>query len=260
MKKVFSLLLVCTMLLTSCAKKEFLYLADMTDSAGYAVANRYQSRIQSDDMLRIKVSCKNPELALPFNVCSGAVTVSASGEVLSSKSNDSNSYRVDAEGDINFPILGKIHVSGLSLQQASEKIRSLIMEGNYIKDPIVSIEFLNFHYTVLGAVNGNGTYSVNGDKVTVLEAIAKSGDLSAEADLHNIAVIRESDGERKIYTLDITTTDIFNSPAFYLAQNDIIYARPKKAKGSNNSSLMAWITIALSTVTAACSVTWALKK
>ena len=260
MKKAIISLLVCTMLCTSCARKEYLYLADMADSAGYAVANRYHSRIQSDDRLRITVSCKNPELAAPFNVSSGAVKVSSSGAVVTPQSNDGNAYRVDAEGDINFPIIGKIYVSGLSLQEASEKIRNLIIEGNYIKDPIVTIEFLNFHYTVLGAVSGNGTYSVDGDKVTVLEAIAKSGDLTAEADLHNIAVIREADGERKIYTLDITSTDIFNSPAFYLAQNDIVYARPKKAKGNNNNNLMTWITVALSTVTAACSVTLAIKQ
>lgn len=260
MKKILSSLLVCALLLAGCARKEYLYLADMTDSAGYVVANRYQSRIQSDDRLRITVSCKNPELAAPFNVSSGAVKVSESGAVSTAAAGDSNAYRVDAEGDINFPIIGKIRVAGLSLQEASEKIGTLIREGNYIKDPIVSIEFLNFHYTVLGAVGGNGTYSVDGDKVTVLEAIAKSGDLTAEADLHNIAVIRESDGERKIYTLDITSTDIFNSPAFYLAQNDIVYARPKKAKGSDKSSLMSWITVALSTVTAACTVIWAIRR
>ena len=259
MKKVISVLFVCAMLFTSCAKKEYLYLADMTDSAGYVVANRYQSRIQSDDRLRITVSCKNPELAAPFNVNTGAVKVSKSGEVSSAASAGANAYRVDIDGDINFPILGKIHLAGMSLQEASDKIRDLIMEGNYIKDPIVSTEFLNFHYTVLGAVGGNGTYTVDGDKVTILEAIAKSGDLTAEADLHKIAVIRESDGERKIYTLDITSTDIFNSPAFYLAQNDIIYARPKKAKGSTNN-MMAWITVALSTVTATCSVIWAIRR
>lgn len=260
MKKVISALLIFAMLQSSCARKEYLYLADMTDSAGYVVANRYQSRIQSDDRLRITVSCKNPELAAPFNVSSGAVKVSTSGDVTSPDAADANTYRVDAYGDISFPIIGKIHLAGLSLPDASDKIRELIMEGNYIKDPIVSIEFMNFHYTVLGAVAGNGTYTVDGDKVTVLEAIAKSGDLTAEADLHNIAVIRESDGERKIYTLDITNTDIFNSPAFYLAQNDIVYARPKRPKGGDNNKAMTWITIALSAVTAACSLTWALRR
>ncbi len=253
-------LMIAGMLLPACARKEYLYLSDMVDSAGYVVANRHQSRIQSDDRLRITVSCKNPELAAPFNVSTGAVRVTSSGDVTAEESHDANTYRVNIEGYINFPILGEIHIAGLSLQEASEKIRNLIISGNYIKEPIVSIEFLNFHYTVLGAVASNGTYKVDGDKVTILEAIAQSGDLTAEADLHNIAVIRESDGERKIYTMDITNTDIFNSPAFYLAQNDIIYARPKKAKGGNNNSLITWITVALSAVTAACSVTWAIRR
>lgn len=260
MKKVLFLLFVCAMMCSGCSKKEYLYLADMSDSAAYAVANRYQSRIQSDDRLRIRVSCKNPELAAPFNVNTGAVSVSSNGQVSSTKGSDTDVYRVNVDGDINFPILGLVHVAGLSLQEAAEELQGLIVAGNYIKDPIVTIEFVNFHYTVLGAVGSNGTYSVDGDKVTILEAIAKSGDLTSEADLHRIAVIREADGERKIYTLDITNTDIFNSPAFYLAQNDIIYARPKKAKGNNNQTLVTWITVALSTVTAACSVIWAVSK
>lgn len=260
MKKVISSLLIGVMLFTSCARKEYLYLSDMTDSAGYVVANKYQTRIQSGDRLRITVSCKNPELAAPFNVSTGAVNVSASGEVSTGESHDANTYRVSDSGYINFPILGEINVAGLSLQEASDKIRNMIIRGNFINDPIVSIEFLNFHYTVLGAVNSNGTYSVKDDKVTILDAIAQSGDLTAEADLHRIAVIRESDGERKIYTLDITKTDIFNSPAFYLAQNDIIYARPKKAKGSGDNKLMTWITVVLSAVTAACSLTWAIRR
>ncbi|WP_303029712.1 polysaccharide biosynthesis/export family protein [uncultured Duncaniella sp.] len=260
MKKVISLLLLCVVMLTGCAKKEFLYLADMTESAGYVVANRHQSSIQSDDRLKITVSCKNPELAAPFNVSTGNVKVSSSGQVSAVANNDANTYRVNIDGEINFPILGMIHVAGLSLQEASDKIRDLIILGNYIKDPIVTTEFLNFHYTVLGAVGSNGTYSVDGDKVTILEAIAKSGDLTAEADLHRIAVIREADGERKIYSVDITSTDIFNSPAFYLAQNDIIYARPKKAKGTANTNYMTWITLALSVITAGCTVAWAIKR
>ena len=258
--KNFVLLLVALLALSSCSKKEYLYLADMKAGMGYAVANRHQTRIQDDDRLKITVSCKNPELAAPFNVSNAAVKVNASGQVTTSGAD--NVYRVNADGDINFPILGTVHVAGMSLNEASELIRNLIIAGGYIKDPIVTIEFMNFHYTVLGAVNGNGSYSVDGDKVTILEAIAKAGDLSATADLGNIAVIRESDGERKVYTVDIRSTDLFNSPAFYLAQNDIIYARPYKAKSSDDKSTRTfqWVTIALSTVTAACSVIWAVRK
>ncbi|MDE7026168.1 MAG: polysaccharide biosynthesis/export family protein, partial [Paramuribaculum sp.] len=210
-------------------------------------------------MLKISVSCKNPELAAPFNVGSGGVRVAATGQVTTDASTD-NVYRVNSDGDINFPVLGVIHVGGMSLTDASELIRDKIIAGNYIKDPIVSIEFKNFHYTVLGAVGGNGTYRVDGDKVTILEAIANAGDLSANADLERIAVIREAGGQRKIYTVDIRSTDIFNSPAFYLAQNDIVYARPKKPKSGSDAKLITWITVALSAVTAACSVIWATRR
>lgn len=199
---------------------------------------------------------QNPELAAPFNVGSGGVRVGATGQVTTDASTD-NVYRVNSDGDINFPVLGVVHVGGLSLTDASDLIRDKIIAGNYIKEPIVSIEFKNFHYTVLGAVGSNGTVRVDGDKVTILEAIANAGDLLPNADLERVAVIREADGQRKIYTVDVRSTDIFNSPAFYLAQNDIIYARPKKPKSSNDAKLLTWITVALSAVTAACSVIWA---
>lgn len=260
MRPIYLLLLASLLSLSSCAKKEFLYLSDMVDEAGYVVANRHQSRIQSDDRLKITVTCKNPELAAPFNVSSGAVTVSANGTVSTPAAGGLDSYRVNADGDINFPVLGTIHVAGRSLQECSELIRDLIISGSYIKDPIVTTEFLNFHYTVLGAVSGNGTFAVDGDKVTILEAIAKSGDLSANADLERIAVIREVDGQRRLYNLDIRSTDIFNSPAFYLAQNDIVYVRPKGPKSTDSGKYMQWITIALSAVTAACSVVWATRR
>lgn len=259
MKRTAFCLIASAALLAGCAKKEYLYLADMTDDVSYTMSNHYQTRIQNDDKLRITVSCKNPELAAPFNVSSAAVKVTASGTVTTAGGSD-NVYRVNNWGDINFPILGEIHVSGLSLLQAEELIRKRIIDGNYIKDPIVDIEFTNFRYTVLGAVGGNGTYSVEGDKVTILEAIAKAGDLSANADLERIAVIRQEDGQRRVYNLDIRSKDVFDSPAYYLAQNDIVYARPKKPKSNGDSKALTWVSILLSTVTAACSLIWAIRR
>ena len=260
MNKVAILLLAaCAIFAGSCSRKEFLYLADMQDEAGYVVANRHQTQIQDDDVLKITVSCKNPELAAPFNVGSGAVKVGTDGQV-SATGQGNNEYRVNAQGDINFPVLGTLHVAGMSLQAASDMIRDRIVAGNYIKDPLVNIEFKNFHYTVLGATGGNGTFRVDGDKVTILEAIANAGDLASNADLERIAVIREAGGQRKIYTVDIRSTDIFNSPAFYLAQNDIVYARPKKPKSDNEGRFFQWMTVALSVVTATCSVIWATRR
>lgn len=260
MKTIFKTLsCLCLILAMGACKsqKDYLYLADMTDDQGYAITQRYQPKIQRDDRLAITVSCKNPELAVPFNVTPGTFKVNENGKVAGSA--DEQYYRVDNDGEINFPVLGKLYVAGLTLTQASEMIRREIMEGNYIKDPIVTVEFKNFHYTVLGAANSNGTYSWDGDRITLLEAIAQAGDLANNADLGKIAVIREDGNTRTVYTVDIRRSDIFNSPAFYLAQNDIVYVRPKKPKSEEKTNFLQWLTVALSVITATTSVIWVTK-
>ncbi len=260
MKTVLKTLL-CLLVLSGAggckSQKDYLYLADMTDDQGYAITQRFQPTIQRDDKLQITVSCKNPELAVPFNVTPGTLKVSENGKVGGSV--DEQFYRVDNEGDINFPVLGKLYVAGLTIAEASDMIRQRIIDGNYIKDPIVNIEFKNFRYTVLGAANHNGTHTCDGDRITLLEAIAQAGDLANNADLGKIAVIREEGSTRKVYTVDIRRSDIFNSPAYYLAQNDIVYVRPKKPKSEEKTNFLQWLTVTLSIVTATTSVIWVTK-
>ena len=212
--------------------------------------------VHPNDRLDIKVSSKNPELAVPFNAQVGSYQVAADGSVRSAGVDENAGYRVDAEGDIIFPVLGKIHVGGKPLKEVSEIIETMIEEGNYIKNPEVSVEFLNFKYTVLGAVNGKGTYTVDGDKVTIIEAIAKAGDLSKNAKLDRIAVIRMVDGKQEIFYNDIRTADIFMSPTYYLQPNDIVYVEPKHKERNER----AWQTasFAVSLVSLASSLLWAL--
>lgn len=259
-KKTVLMALLCLLFLGSggCkSQKDYLYLADMTDDQGYAITQRYQPKIQRDDRLEISVSCKHPELAVPFNVSNGTFRVSDTGNVgMSGVAANDQYYRVDNYGDINFPVLGKLYVAGLTIPEASDMIRQKIIDGNYIKDPIVTVEFKDFRYTVLGAVNSNGTYKGNGDRVTLLEAIAQAGDLATNADLGKIAVIREDGNTRKVHTVDIRSSDIFNSPVYYLAQNDIVYIRPKKPKSEEKTNFLQWLTVALSVVTATTSVIW----
>lgn len=263
MKTIFKSLLCLLVLagVSGCkSQKDYLYLADMTDEQGYAITQRYQPIAQRDDKLVISVSCKNPELAVPFNVTPGTFRISESGTTSAlAPTADEQYYRVDSNGDINFPVLGKLHVAGMTLPQISEMIRQRIIGGNYIKDPIVTVEFTNFHYTVLGAAGRNGTFACDGDRVTILEAIARAGDLADNADLGKIAVIREDGNTRKIHTVDIRSSDIFNSPVFYLAQNDIIYVRPKKPKSEEKTNFLQWLTVALSVVTATSTVIWVTK-
>lgn len=264
MKRNFYLLtsFLVILLLTSCnSSKNFVYLQDMEMGLKYPIDTKYEAVIHRDDRLSITVSCKNPELAIPFNIYDGTFRVESDGNVTANATSKVNEkgYRVDVNGNIDFPILGKLHIEGMKVSEVRDLIKSKIEEGGYMKDPLVSIEFLNFKYTVLGAVGSNGTYTVDGDRVTLLEAIAKAGDLTAKARIDRVAVIREVEGERQIFMHDLRTKDIFESPCFYLQQNDIVYVEPKYKKKDNEDRGWQIGTTLLSLVTAVCSLLWVLK-
>ena len=254
--------LLAVLILTSCAsRKSFVYLQDMQMGTKYPIETKYEAVIHDDDRLSITVSSKNPELAIPFNINGGTVQVGTDGNVSAAASGGAKQmgYRVDVDGNIDFPILGKIHVSGMTVNAAKQLIRDKIIAGNYISDPIVSIEFLNFKYTVLGAVGHNGTFTANGDRVTLIEAIANAGDLTATAQTNRVAVIREVNGDRQMFMHDLTSKDIFESPCFYLQQNDIVYVEPKYRKKDTEDRGWQIGTTILSAITAVCSILWAIK-
>ena len=165
-------------------------------------------------------------------------------------------YRVDDEGYIVFPVLGKIAVGGKTLKEVAEIIEVMIEDGNYIKNPEVAIEFLNFKYTILGAVGGKGTYTVDGDKVTIIEAIAKAGDLTKNARMDRIAVIRMVDGKYQIFYNDIRTAEIFKSPTYYLQQNDIVYVEPKHKE--RNDRAWQFASFGVSLISLGGTLLWAL--
>lgn len=253
--------LALTLLVSSCSSpKNWLYLQDMVPGEEYPVDIKYEATIMRDDRLKITVSGKNPELAIPFNIHGGSFRVGADGDISSYQgpaSAQDEGYRVDVDGYIDFPILGKLRVEGLTVTQAIDLIKTRIEEGNYMKDPLVTIEFLNFKYTVLGAIASTGTYSADGDKVTLFEAIARAGGLTQRAKVDKIAVIREVGDSREMYVADLRTKDVFNSPCYYLQQNDIVYVEPKYLKKDAEDRGWQIGTTVLSVVTAICSVIWA---
>ena len=226
-KQAFLLSLFALILMASCSSsKDYVYLQDMYVGERYPIEQKHEAVVHCDDRLSIVVSCKSPELAIPFNIQGGSYEVSADGRINTAGVTKEKGYRVDAEGFIDFPILGKIEVAGKKVSEVKNIIQNKIISGSYIKDPIVAIEFLNFKYTVLGAA-GSGTYSVDGDRITLLEAIAKAGDLADNAKIDRVLVIREELGERRVYEHDLRNKSVFESPAFYLQQNDIVYVEPK---------------------------------
>lgn len=236
--------LLAVILFTSCAsRKDFIYLNDMEELEEYPVIQKYEATIHRDDKLSIIVNSKNPELAIPFNLpgSNGGFTIGADGSISSTSSaptadgKDSRGYLVDINGEIDFPVLGKIHVEGLTKSQLINLLKNRLDQEGLIKDANIMIEFLNFKFTVLGEVNGVGTYEVKGDRITILEALAMAGDLKATSRLDRIGVIREYGDKRRILFHDIRSKDIFTSPCYYLQQNDIIYVEPTRQKADDQS-------------------------
>ena len=229
--------------LASCsAPKEVLYLQDIASIKEENIDKNYEVIIHKDDLLAILVNSKDPELALPFNMPvvtyqSGAQTT-AQQRLLG--------YLVDQNGDIDFPILGKIHVEGLTRMQVTELIKQKLMSEDLIKDPIVTVQFLNFKVSVMGEVTRPGTFDISGDRITLLEALSMAGDLTIYGRRDRVAVIREKDGKRRILYHDLRSSDIFQSPCYYLQQNDIVYVEPNKAKTgqsriNSNNSVGVWL-------------------
>ena len=260
-KKVVVVGLMALWLLASCAsRKDFVYLNDMQMGEKYPIEMKYEAEVHCDDRLSILVSCKNPELAIPFNIQGGNFRVNADGSISPSEASvNEKGYRVDALGNIDFPILGKLHVDGLKISEVKNLIESRIKQGEYIKDPLVSVEFLNFKYTVLGAVANNGTFTVNGDRITILEAIANAGDLTSKARIDTVKVIREVGNEKQMFIHDLRSTDIFQSPCFYLQQNDIVYVEPKYRKKDAEDRGWQITTLLISIASLVTSILWVLK-
>ena len=255
--RILFLILIAFAAVSCGSAKKYVYLNDMVPGRDYPFDSAHEAVIQAHDRLSITVSCKQPELAIPFNIQSGSFKISSDGSASSSSTPDEKGYKVNAKGDIEFPILGTIHLEGLTLSQAAEKIKEQIIEGNYIKTPLVTMEFLNFKYTVWGAVSKNGTFTVDNGRITLLEAIANAGDLTQKARLDRVAVIREVDGDKRIYFHDIRNSDILQSPCFFLQQNDIIYVQPKYGKKDKEDRSIQVATMFMTAITTISSVIWA---
>ena len=246
MRKYVTCLLVCVaVFFTACTStKKILYLQDVVPLKQQEIEQKYEVIIHSDDLLAIMVNSRDPELALPFNM--PMVTYQ-----LGSNSTGQQrvlGYLVDTNGDIDFPILGKIHVEGLTRMQLTELVKNKLIEGDLIKDPIVTVQFLNFKVSVMGEVGRPGSFTISGDRITLLEALSMAGDLIIYGRRDRVGVIRENNGKRTILFHDLRSAEIFNSPCYYLQQNDIVYVEPNKAKSgqsgiNQNNTIGVWVSV-----------------
>lgn len=234
----FPLLLFLFLLsfLASCnTSKEIAYMQDLTEKNSAIAAQSIRSiKIQAKDKLSIIVSSKNSELASLFNL--QMASRQDNNNILSAAQPQLNlGYIVNSEGLIDFPIFGQLKVTGMTREELSEMIKQRIKSENYIQDPIVSVEFTNLKFSVLGEVKQPGTFSFAGERLTILEAIGMAQDLTIYGKRNNIVVVREENGERKSYTIDLRSSDFFDSPAYYLQQNDVVYVQPNSVRAGQST-------------------------
>ena len=219
-------------LLTACQSyKKVPYLQD-AEVVLYSTQDTqlYDAKIMPKDLLTIVVSCTSPELAVPFNLTVAtqnnmALNYATTQPVL-------QQYLVDNDGNINFPVLGKIHVAGLSKQELCDELQSKL--SKYIENPLVNVQITNYRITVMGEVNRPGTFTIKNDRISILDAFGYVGDLAITANRKNILLIRDNDGQKEFVRMDITDPSLFTSPYFYLRQNDVIYVEPNLAKQRNS--------------------------
>ena len=234
-KNIILILSVMALLASSCAAPQNIaYFQNKVVDQPEKIDKHAGIVIQPKDMLSIVVTSRNPELAIMFNL--PVVSYQAGSEIVTSANQRLTGYVVDNNGYIDFPVLGPIKVAGLTRWELSELIKKRLLEGGFLADAVVTVEFMNFKISILGEVNAPGTYSIDGDKVTILQAISLARDLTIFGLRDNVSVIRERDGERTIYQVDLTNVDLFNSPAYYLQQNDIVYVQPSEIRARQSTT------------------------
>jgi len=231
--KNFITIILAISLLGSCAtKKDVDYFQGMDSSNNLIGLESYSPTFHIDDRLIIVVNALDPEAARPFNLTN--VATSTTQDRLAATGRETlQSYIVDPDGNVDFPVLGKIKLAGLNRQQANDLIEEKLQD--YIKDPIVNIRTVNYKITVLGEVTRPGTYTTVNERITILEALSLAGDLTIYGQRENVLVIQDYDGKKTYTRVNLKSEELFTSPVYYLSQNDIVYVEPNKTQARQSS-------------------------
>lgn len=232
--------------------KDVSYVQDINEGTYQMATLSGAIKAAPDDKLSIVVNSKDPALAALFNLPVQAARI-GSKYAQSDFTSGISLYTVDAYGNIDFPLLGDVHVGGLTRSEIAREIKQKLIQENLIKDPTVTVEFANAGISVLGEVAHPGRYAMASDRVTILEGLAMAGDLTIQGERKNVVVMRENpDGSTQVYKVNLTSAnDLYASPAYYLQQNDVIYVDPnaykkrqRQANGNTTLTASFWLSVA----------------
>ena len=229
-------------ILASCvSKKDIIYFQnDEIDQS--KVSNNYTTIFKPDDLLQITVSAEELKAVIPFNL--PAVTYSVNTSSVAGQPT-LQAYLIDSKGEIDFPVLGKIKIGGMSREEAIDFFKGAL-DPKFVKNPTINIRITNFKISILGDVQSPGMYTIPNERITILEALALAGDLNISGKRDQIKVMREIDSQKKEFFIDMKSNSLYTSPIYYLQQNDIIYVEPNYARiqsASSNSNTSLFISI-----------------
>ena len=242
----FLTFLLGIVLFTSCnTSKEILYFQDIVVNQPEVIESARDITVQPKDQISITVSSKDPQLAALFNLTRVQYRAGTTDLRSGNNNGEISGYTLDEKGNIDFPVIGSLHIAGMTKSQIATLIKKRLVEEDLVKDPVVTVEFMNLYFSVLGEVKTPGKYSITKDQISLLE-----GDLTIYGKRDAIFVIREENGERVTHWVDIRSKDIFTSPVYYLKQNDVVYVQPNKVRAgqstineNNVKSVSLWISI-----------------
>lgn len=245
-KSILAATATITLLLASCSTpKNISYFPDLGNGTTIATSEFKEIRLKPEDKVAIIVTTQDIALSNLFNLVTAQTRlgVATTSTVFGNSANSNNSqityYTIDSKGDIDFPVLGKIHIAGLTREQVAERISTDLQKANLVKDPVVTVEFANVGVSVMGEVNKPGRYEFNKDHITIIDALSMAGDLKMNGMRENILVMRKSDnGNQESYRVNLLNAqELASSPVFYLQQDDMIYVEPNdKAKRETTST------------------------
>lgn len=243
-----TLLLTVSFIASSCvSQKKLVYFqgSDTLYAQDQTIVQQYEMRLKPADQILIKIttSSSDPELLQIFarDVTMGSNSTSGSSYSQGGTLSNSYGYTVTNDGYVNLPAIGRVYVDNMTCEESARIIEKEIKELKLINDPKVTVHLLNARVTVIGAVHGPKTVNLTSERNTVIDILAQCGDLSAASLRQNIKLFREVNGKRQMYTLDLTDVNIFNSPAFYVQQNDMIYVEPNKSLGVQSSAFYTFL-------------------
>lgn len=229
------LALALLMLMVACSSPDLAYYQGVPAGQVFQAAHADMLKIAKGDKLSVVVSSRDQQLAYIFNL-----------QVVTQIDQSSNNlgyqriarYQVDSNGDIDFPVLGTLHVEGLTREELASKVKGMLVSQELLKDAIVTVDILTHYYSVMGEVARPGRFQFDEDKVTVLEALSNAGDLTMYGQRNNLLVVRQDGDKYTTYRIDLTKADqIYSSPVFYLQKNDMVYVSPNKRRAHEASEM-----------------------